>query len=107
MAKEQYQNTVDEARALQQMLLRIGDGVGLVDHIASSSYRGMYEFAGLSLRPPKEVSGEWLCVLKAFDAEGTPVVAFHSAHGGAECLASAIKRFADGQLKFKLDSYRA
>jgi hypothetical protein len=92
-------------RTLSELFEGWGRGVALLDHINSGSWRGEYELRGLSLRVPQAVGGEWLTVVKAFSGDGTPVVAFHSAHSAAEALAGAVSRMADGSLSWKADQF--
>ena len=92
-------------RTSDAMFTKIGSSLSRLDHIDSSGWRGNVELRGLSLRVPQQVGGEWLVVIRGLDHEGGPVVAFHSALGGAEALAGAVERMSNGSLKWKPDDY--
>lgn len=78
-----------------------------LDHLFSADWRGEVELNGLSLRPPRGDSNEFLVVLRGIDHEGGPMVAFHSSVTAIEALAGAIERMQSGTLKWKPDAYRS
>lgn len=105
MPRNPDHNSPNNERPIAEMCTAWGQDISRLEHIDSSSWRGEIEFRGLTLRPPQVQSGEWLCVMKGFDHEGGAVVAFHSARTGAEALAGAINRMANGKLTWKEDQF--
>lgn len=99
-------NAYESARLLAERVHAWGQAVMSYDYIYSVAWRGEVDIEGLSLRSPRAEGGEWLCTLRGFDSDGTPVVAFHSALSAIEALAGAGERWRQGTLKWRVDEYR-
>ena len=85
-----------------QRLGRAVDQIGL----AMGGYRDLaVEVTGLSVRAPDEARPEFFLVIRGLDAEGAPVVAFHSAFSLDEAFVGLEARLLNGSLRWRVDEY--
>lgn len=84
---------------------RIAAGVRRLDAWFIGRPVGGIELVGLSLRAPTRENPEYLVTLRGLDADGQPLVAFHSAMTLGDALAGAVNRQLNGGLKWKPDKW--
>ena len=93
------------ARMSVDNLAAIGEAIEYID-AAIAGYRQLaIRPTGYTVRAPQSEGGELLAVVKGFDAEGTPCVAFHSAFGLGDLMRGVAGRLRNGTLKWKIDQY--
>jgi len=95
------QREAQEDRRLQ----RIGVSVDWLDQAFAGPTRQGAEYRGLTVRPPKPGSAEFLLVIRGEDAEGGPLVAFHSATDLSSALEGLAERLRNGSLQWRVDEY--
>jgi hypothetical protein len=61
----------------------------------------------LKLKRFESQDAKLLLVMKAYDVDGRPVVAFHAGNNVLDVLAGAMRRLRNGSLKWKEDQYHA
>lgn len=70
--------------------------------------RSLYREDGLlslRVRAPRDQGDDYLVVVRALDADGRPVVAFHGASTFVDALVGLSNRMANGTLKWKADRF--
>lgn len=83
----------------------VGMNITRLSNKIKNGYVMDYDLRGLSIRFPSPEGGEFLIVLRAFDPDGTPVVAFHSALELQEALGGLETRLDNGSLRWRPDEY--
>lgn len=74
---------------------------------AIEGYRELaVDVVGFSVKGPQQRGDEVLIVVRGFDAEGAPVVAFHSAYTTIDAIRGLAARLNNGTLQWKADKFR-
>lgn len=81
------------------------------DRASAGAKMGGVQLTGLTIRYSTNKAGDYipggevLVVVKAYDAEGTRWVGFHSAMSMIEALAGTMIRIRNGSIKWKVDEF--
>ena len=93
-------------RLFETATARLGWGLRQLDRLVSESYRGAVEVERVKVRLGDTDAVETLVVLEGVDSAGTPVVGFHAGLPPSEAVAAALRRAAEGQIRWKVDDYK-
>lgn len=91
--------------AMRDRLMQLKDLL-LWDRIMSERWTGQVEVVDVRIKETPDGQDPYLIMVKGYDAEGTPVIAFHSGGTVLEGLASCARRLKAGQMKWRPDEYR-
>jgi hypothetical protein len=99
-------NQVKAERAAEELLHSIKD-ILLWDRVMSDRWSGEIEVHDVRVKVREDGQDPYLVVVKGCDGEGTPVICFHSGGSVTGALASAARRLRAGNMKWKVDEWRA
>lgn len=84
---------------------RAGLALQQLDALAQGWRSVEYELLGLSIKCPRSEGDDYLVTVRALDAAGQPVVAFHGAYNLLELLIGVSNRISNGGLRWKVDEW--
>lgn len=100
MSPKQTQLTYND-----DFFIQAGEALSRVGIRMASAGSASVDVVGLNIKRPQTDGGEFLCVVKGVDVDGTAVVAFHSAFTLEELFRGLRGRLANGTLKWREDQF--
>lgn len=99
MSNQQRDRSRSQAELVEQAVQGISDALNGTRDLA-------VHLSGLSVKAPKGEGEELLIVIRGIDADGMPVVAFHSAFSLSEAVRGLAARLNNGTLRWRPDDFQ-
>lgn len=99
------QYEVTQANRLAAMAEPYGMALVRLDQILGVDFDERIPIRKINIRCGKTHHTETLVIVSAWDEDGLPAVAFHSADNAASAFMGTINRYLNGQLEWKEDAY--